>query len=185
MGSKIERHSEAGMTLIEVMMCALFLTIAMMALAMTMAQGISATYFTQEQLIAKQKAREALESVFTARSTQNITFDDLRNTASGGIFVAGFQSIRGMGTDGIANTGDDGAAPLETISFPGNDGALGTADDEVRALTDFQRQVTISDVLTTGGTVDPDVRRITIDVRFSIRGVWRTFSVGSYISRFS
>jgi hypothetical protein len=150
-----------------------------------MAQGISATYFTQEQLIAKQKAREALESVFTARSTQNITFDDLRNTASGGIFLSGFQPIRGMGTDGIANTGDDGAAPLETISFPGNDGALGTADDEVRVLNDFQRQITISNVLTTGGSIDEDIRQITIDVRYSIRGVWRTISVGSYISRFS
>jgi type II secretory pathway pseudopilin PulG len=173
------------MTLIEVMICAVVLSIALMALAMTMVQGISAAYFTQERLVAKQKAREALESVFTARSTQNVTFDDLRNVADGGIFVAGFQAIRAMGTDGIANTGDDGAQPIETIILPGDDGALGTADDVVRPLAQFERRIMISDVLTTDGDVDLDIREITVEVRFRIRGVWQSVTVASYVSRFA
>jgi hypothetical protein len=173
------------MSLIEVMICALFLAISLMAIAMTMAQGISATYFTQEQLVAKQKAREALESVFTARSTQNIDFDDLQNTTEGGIFLTGFQAVRGTGTDGIANTADDAATAIESISFPGNDGQLGTADDDVRVLTQFERRITISEVLTTDGDVDLDIREITIDVRFRIRGAWQMISVGSYVSRFA
>jgi hypothetical protein len=185
MDRTLKLESESGMTLIEVMICALFLAVALMALAMTMMQGISATYFTQEQLIAKQKAREALESVFTARSTQNVLFDDLQNVADGGLFVAGFQPIRGMGTDGIANTGDDASDALETINFPGNDGALGTADDEVRTLAQFERKITISPVLTPGGDVDLDIRQITIEVRFRIRGAWQTITVGSYVSRFA
>jgi type II secretory pathway pseudopilin PulG len=179
------KRNELGMSLIEVLISTMVLSVALLAVAMTMAQGISAMFMTQEQLIAKQKAREALESVFTARSTQNILYDEIRNTANGGIFVAGYQSLRGMGDDGIANTADDGADSVETIIFPGPDGMLGTADDDGRSLNDFERRVTISDVLLPDNTVDPDIRRITVEVRYRIRGIWRTVTVGSYISRFA
>jgi len=174
------------MSLIEVMMAAFILTIALMAVAMTMVQGISSMYYTQEQLIAKQKPREALESTFTARSTQNITCGQIQNTGvPGGIFVEGFQPLRGFGTDGIANTADDASAPLETMTFPGPDGQLGTGDDEVRSLTAFERQVSITAVNDTAGNVDPDIRQLTVTVRFRVRNVWQTVSVSSYISRFA
>jgi hypothetical protein len=142
-------------------------------------------YITQEQLIAKQKARETLESVFTARSTQNVTFAEITSTANAGIFLPGYQPIYGMGADGIANTADDAATPIETIAFPGLDGLLGTADDEVRQLTDYERQVTFNDVLLPSGNVDPEIRKVTVDVRFRVNGVWWKVSVTSMISRFA
>ena len=114
MGRSLKLNSDSGISLLEVMMAAFIMTVALMGIAMTMVQGIASMFYTQEQLIAKQKAREALESVFTARSTQNVTFAQLQNTTiTGGIFLTGYQPIRGMGTDGIANTADDAATALE------------------------------------------------------------------------
>ena len=102
------KSSESGATLAEVLIASLTLTVALMAVAMTMVQGISAMYTSQEQLVAKQKAQEALESVIMARNTQEITFTQIQNTAvSGGIFVSTFQPIVGMGVDGVPNTSDD------------------------------------------------------------------------------
>jgi type II secretory pathway pseudopilin PulG len=184
MEGTLKRHSEDGISLLEVMIAALVLTTALLSIAMTMVQGVSATYHAQEQLIAKQKAREALESVFTARSTQNVTWAQVRNVGDEGIFVSGFQPIREMGIDGIANTNDDSGEDIETLTYPGGDGELGTEDDQTRALTSFQRSITIND-LNVGDDVDPDIRLITVEVRFQARGVWHSVRVSSYISRFA
>jgi len=184
-GTKLKRNSEAGVTMIEVMISSLILTVSLLAMAATMTQGISAMYITQEQLIAKQKARETLESVYTARSTQNITFAQIKSIADDGIFLEGYQDVRGMGTDGIANTADDAESDVETIIFPGPDGLLGTSDDESRSLDKFERRITFTDVLLPSGSVDEDIRKVTVDVRFQLRGVWWTVSVSSLISRFA
>jgi Tfp pilus assembly protein PilV len=180
---RLTRTSEKGGTLIEVLISSLILTVALLAVAATLGAGVSAMFVAQEELIAKQKAREGLESVFTARNTQNITFDQIRNVSSSGIFLDGFQPIKTMGNDGIVNTADDGS--VETIVLAGKDGLLNTADDEVRSLSIFERKITITNLLTQSGTVDTDIRQIAIEVRFKIRNVWRTVSINSYISRFS
>src|SRR5207237_6124967 len=92
------RHGESGITLIEVVISAFFLTVALLAVAMAMGQGIAATYTSQEQLIAKQKAQEALESVIMARNTQEIGFAQIQSVANGGVFLSGFQPIENMGS---------------------------------------------------------------------------------------
>jgi type II secretory pathway pseudopilin PulG len=171
--------------MLEVLIASLVITIALLAVASTLGQGVFAMFMAQEELIAKQKAREALESVFTARNTQNILFDQIRNAADAGIFVDGYTAIRGVGSDGIANTADDAAQSIEQVVLAGKDGTLGTGDDETRILSNFQRRITISDVLLQNGNVDPDIRRITVEVRFQIRGIWRAVRVASEISRFS
>jgi type II secretory pathway pseudopilin PulG len=173
------------MTLLEVMVAGLIVSVSLITLAMTMVQGLSAMIIVEEQLIAKQKAREVLESVFTARSTQNLAFTDIESLSNGGIFLEGWQPIRGMGVDGIANTGDDAATPVESIPLPGSDGTWGTADDETRVLDTFQRRISFSPVLLPSSTVDQEIRNVTIDVRFLSRGTWWTVSVSSYISRFA
>jgi hypothetical protein len=90
-----------------------------------------------------------------------------------------------MGTDGIALTDDDIGEPIETVVLAGDDGVLGTADDIERTLNNFQRRISFSDVLRPGGGIDEDIRMVTVDVRFSTRGVWWTVTVNSYISRFA
>ena len=177
--------NERGVTLIEVMLSMGFLSVTLMGAAFTMTTGIASVQISQEQLLAKQKAREAMESVFTARNTQNITFDQLRNVASNGIFLDGFQQLRETGVDGIANTADDAAANIETLTLPGPDGLLGTGDDIVRSFGTLERRITLTDVLLANSEVDPDIRQIEVQVRYSFRGVLRTITVNSMISRFS
>ena len=181
------KKRESGISLIEVMIASLFITIALLAVGATMGQGISATYISQEQLIAKQKAQEALESVMMARNTQQIGFGQILNVGAGtgGLFVTGFQPIENMGVDGIPNTADD-AGPIETVTYPGKDGLLGTADDITIALSNYQRQITITSLTLPNDTsIDPDIRRIDVDVQYTVRGIKKTVRVTSYVSRFS
>lgn len=174
-----------GMGLIEVLVASMVVTIGLLTIAMTMAQGISFLSLGQEQLIAKQKARETLESIFTARNTQNIQFTEIQNVAAGGIILNGFQPLKRFGNDGIANTADDANDAYERITAPGPDNNLGTADDVVRILGEYQRQVAISTVLLANGGVDPDVRQIEVTIRYRYKTYIRTVSITSLISRFS
>ena len=179
------KHSETGVTLIEVMISSFFLTVALLAVAMAMGQGIAATYTTQEQLIAKQKAQEALESVIMARNTQEIGFAQIQSTANGGIFLSGYQPIESMGVDGIPNTADD-AGPLESITYPGPDGILGNSDDVTVSLTGYKRQITISTITLPNDTsVDPDIRQVDVDVQYVVRGVTKSVRVSTLVSRYS
>lgn len=123
--------SEAGVSITEVLLASFILTVALLSVALTMAQGISAINIGQQQLIAKQKAQEALESVIMARNTQDIGFTQTANAADGGVFVAGYTGIVGMGLDGIPNTGDD-TGTVESLTFSGPDGNLGNSDDVTR-----------------------------------------------------
>lgn len=189
------RH-DRGASLLEVTVSILVVTVTLMGGAMTMGVGISSANTSQEQLIAKQKAREALESVFTARNTQNIAWADLRNVGGGGIFLDGWQAMRRTGTDGIANTSDDSATSIESIVLPGPDGYVGTTDDQTLSLNQFERRIVVSDIAlpTTSQTidpnnptsnVDPDIREIVVEVRFKDKGIERTVRVSGLISRFS
>jgi Tfp pilus assembly protein PilV len=172
-------------SLIEVMLATFVLGVGLMGAAQTMGTAASSVLISQEQLIAKQKAREALESVFSARNTQHILWEDVKNTSAGGVFIDGFQTLRETGEDGIANTADDADASLETLRFPGADGVFDTADDETRTLSTFQWSITVSDVMLDVDTVDPDVRLIEVRVRYMFRGFQKTVRLGSMISRFS
>jgi hypothetical protein len=180
------KSSESGVTLIEVMIASLLLTVGLLTAAMTMGSGISALYISQEELIAKQKAQEALESVIMGRNTQEFGFDQIQNVAAGGKFVAGFQPIQAMGNDGIPNTNDE-SGPVETLIFPGPDGLLGTADDATMSLSNYQRRITISNVMlpSPSTNVDPDIRRIDVDVQYVVKGQTKVVRVSSLVSRFN
>ena len=180
------KSSESGATLVEVLIASLFLTVALCAVALTMGQGMTAMYISEEQLIAKQKAQEALESVIMARNTQEIGFAQIQSVANGGVFLAGFQPIEDMGVDGIPNTADD-AGPVESLMFPGPDGNLGTGDDVTVTLTQYRRQITISTLTLPAPdtNIDPDIRRIDVDVEYKVKGVTKTVRVTTFVSRFS
>jgi prepilin-type N-terminal cleavage/methylation domain-containing protein len=192
-GSIRVNKGERGMTLVEVLIASLLLTVGLLAACLTFGAGLVSMHISKQQLTAKQKAREALESVFTARNTQNIVFNQIRNVSDtttfvppvAGIFIDGWQAIRGVGADGIASTADDATEPIETITLSGPDNLDGTADDEIRPLTNFQRRVVISNVTLANGNPDPDVRQIVVEVRYVLNGIWRTVRVSSLVSRFA
>lgn len=179
--------AQRGFTLIEVMVSMLILTIGILALLALFAQGVATMQFAQEDLLAKQKAMETLESIFAARNTQQITFDQIRNVSdpSGqGIFLDGMQNMLVAGPDGLIGTADDGPG-FDSMVFPGPDGLLGTADDVTVPLSNFQRQILIEQILDPKGNVNPDLRKLTVTVQYTSNNVrWKPYVVVTYVSRY-
>ena len=98
--------------------------------------GIGMTHMASSSpaLLAREKAREAVESVHTARDTGELAWTKINNVGTGaGIFLADAQPMRSPGNDGLANTADDGA--VEQQRSPGHDGLLNTGDDVLTPLT--------------------------------------------------
>ena len=68
-------HNSEGFSTIEVLAALFVVTIALTILLSVFGYAISTMTLMQDLLIAKQKSREALESIYTARNTGLITFD--------------------------------------------------------------------------------------------------------------
>jgi hypothetical protein len=169
-------HDQSGSTLVETLMAVVILTGGLLALAYGMTQGMVVMSTSHYHGIAKQKASEALESVNTSRDTHIITWAQIRNVSSGGIFLDGMQPLRAHGPDGLVNTADDGAVETETL--PGPDGVLGTGDDIVNSLDAFRRQIIITDLA-------PNLRQIRVIISYRIGSLTRQYEVISYISSFA
>jgi prepilin-type N-terminal cleavage/methylation domain-containing protein len=204
MDSAIKKHlrrtrrpakNSAGFTLVEVMISAAIVLIGLLAVLASFGAVIASTQFSQQDMIAKQKALEAIESIFTARNTQQITFAQIANVSSGGIFKDGYQPLLAGGQDGLLGTADDtnfpaqGPCPggVECIPLPGPDGILGTADDSMMSLANFQRQILVGNVLEADGvTIDPNLKQITVNVQYvkNQAGGTRTYTVNALISAF-
>ena len=125
--------SEQGFTLIEVLIAMLILTAGLLSLLGVIALGVTTVAASSPMLIAREKAREAVESVHTARDTGELAWSRVNNVANGGVFLAGMRDIRLPGQDGLVNTADDALAPIEEIRNPGVDGILGNIDDVIIA----------------------------------------------------
>ena len=159
--------SQQGFTLIEVMMSTVVLTVGMIGVLGVFATAIAATQTAQQDMVAKQLASEAMESIFTARNTSQLQLLQIQNVGAGtnpdGIFITGFQPINLPGADGILGTADDANAGPETLQSPGADGIVGTADDPApMPLTNYQRSIVIAPW--PGSTT---LRTVTITVRYN------------------
>ena len=171
------------------------LTIGIVSLLAVFGTAVAATQNAQENLIARQKALETMESIYTARNTQQITFAQIANIVNGGIFTSGPTQLLSSGPDGLVNTADDvdfpatGVCPAgpECITLPGPDGILGTADDQAYSLANFSREIRIASVLESDGvTIDPNLKQITVTVSYTTGGsaIPRTYTVNALISAF-
>jgi len=170
-----------GFTLIEVLVSMVVITVGLISLLAAFGVAMQATNTAREDMIAKQLAQEAMESIVTARETANVTWAAIQNVGpAGAIFVTGLQPIRQAGADGIIGTADDAAAPAETMNDPGPDGIVGTADDGAPIpLTKFQRQIVI------GPTATPDLRTVTITVQYTTtRNVTRSYILSGMVSQY-
>jgi type II secretory pathway pseudopilin PulG len=176
---------EAGFSLIEVLVSMVLLTIGLISLAGVLALGVQRVAASTPSLVAREKAREAVESVHTARDTGLISWAGINNTNNGGRFVQGNQPIRLAGPDGLVNTTDD-LTTIETMRRPGNDGVLGTGDDVQIPLNDFRRAITITALPNSNGQgINPNLRQITVTVGYRVNGQWLNYSLTTYISNFS
>lgn len=172
------------------MVASVVLAAGLLSVLSLFAYSLSTLQVSQEDLVARQKAKEGLEGVFSARDSSQITFDQINNQANGGIFLDGFAPIyEPPGADGIPNTTDDAnsaGSQLDSIVLPGPDGILGTGDDVRQTLTNFQRRITITPVFITGtAKINTNLRLVTVTVNYNTPQFGaRRYQVSAYISKF-
>lgn len=176
--------SAAGFSLIETVVAMGILTTGLMSLAGVYALGMKQMKASTPAVIAREKAREAVESVHSARDTGLLAWTKIRNVAQGGSFLPGAQPLATPGADGLVNTADDGS--VENLRAPGADGILGNTDDVLTPLTDYSREIQITDLMRDGTSiVNPNLRQITVIVRYQVDNAWRTYTLTTYISSFA
>ncbi|MGA8762527.1 MAG: prepilin-type N-terminal cleavage/methylation domain-containing protein [Candidatus Sulfotelmatobacter sp.] len=194
--AKRSRRQQGGFSLIEVMIAIVVLTVGLLAVMASFATAITATESAQEDLIARHKALDAMESIYTARNSQQVPFASIQNTVNGGIFLSGAQPLLCAGPDGLVGTGDDVnctvpgsgvACPgnVECLVLPGPDGVLGDGDDVTLSLANFTRTIAFNQVLLPSGAVNTDLIAVTITVAY-IKPGWpaRTYTVNGLISSY-
>jgi type II secretory pathway pseudopilin PulG len=184
------RKNKPGFTLIETLVSILIITTGILSLAAVYAQGLAVNSKTQFDYIAQAKAEEALETIFAARDSGQITWAQIQNTCSSttgttGIFLCGPQPLLAPGPDGLYGTADDDATnPNVIIAGPNSSGVLGTTagtpapGDVVIPLTFMTREIQIASLVTDGS-----LRQVTIIMRYTVAGSPRTYTLVSCISQ--
>jgi len=179
-------RGNAGFTLLEAMVALMILTFGLLSLAQAFTLGMRHMATSSANLIAREKAREAVESVHTARDTGTIAWNQIKNvssTSSGvsGVFLDGAQPLHEAGADGLVNTADDASAPLEILRDAGPDGRLNTSDDRVTTLSGFTRQIEIREL----SPVNADLREVIVTVSYQVGAVRGSYTLRTFISSFS
>ena len=195
--ARVRKPAESGFSLIEVVISMAVLTVGMVSLLGVFGLAMASTQTSQQDMIAKQLANEAYESIVTARNTTQISWDQIQNVTgcpagnTGGIFVGSaltpqFQPIYNAGADGIFGTCDDAAAGEETLQDPGSDGIYQTADDTFIPLIGYQRAIQISPVYDSVGNLVTSLRGVTITVQYttSQTKLPKTYILNSFISQY-
>jgi len=162
------------------------LTIGLISMLGVFGIAMAATQDSQQDMIAKQLANEALESVVTARNTSQTQWSDIQNFADGGIFINNYQSVNEAGADGIMGTADDSTAPPQTLIEPGPDGIFGTTDDVSVPLTNYKRKIEILPVTDVNGNVVASLRSINVSVQYNTPRIGRTktYVMTSFVAQF-
>ena len=180
MSNRMRRRSQAGFTLIETTIAGVVLMVGILSLAAMLANSIALMNTSQNEYIAQQKAEEAIESVYTARNARQDTWANINNISQGGLFTDAATPLCDPGNDGVLGTADDNCNLIDSIVTPGPDGILGTADDVNIPLANFTRKITISAI--SGVT---DVRQITVVVTYTQGGLQRSYTLTTNISQYS
>jgi prepilin-type N-terminal cleavage/methylation domain-containing protein len=170
---------EGGFSLIEVLIAMAILATGLLSLAGVFAMGLRSLSGSSANLLAREKAREAIESVHTARDTRVITWAQIRNVANGGVFLDAATPLRLAGPDGLVNTADDGAVEEQLLTGPDN--ILGTADDVRVPLTGFTRQIAITEL----APVNPNLRQVRVIITYTVGSTSRTYTLTTYVSAIS
>lgn len=184
--------SDAGLTLVEVLLALGVLTVGMVGAAGVLAQGMEKLVSSPGDVVATQKASEAIEAVFSARDNDKLTWAQIRNVkgysgSDGGVFLDGPQTLKIAGADGLVNTQDDQS--IETAVLPGPDQLLGTSDDTTTTLSGYTREIQIRDVANEPvgcGTVllPCTLRTVKVIIGFRSGTMNRTYTLNTYISTY-
>jgi len=198
--SSSRKSREHGFSLVEVMISMIILAVGLLGVLGVFGLAIAANQASQQDMIARQVASEALESIFTARNTSQLTFAQINNVANGGIFANGAQPLLCAGpTYGIVGVAGDTAScvtaagvvcpngGVQCLTEPGPDGIVGTADDVILSLSNYTRTIAITQLTTgTPPTVIPTLVQVTITITYSVPNseVPKTYVLEEYISSY-
>lgn len=176
------RGSEAGFSLVESVVATGILAVGLLAVAAGFLQGMTLIKGSSFDILAREKAAETIESVFSARDTRTILWTQIKNVVGasgtdGGIFIDGPQAMKLPGADGLVNTADD-SNTIESVVQPGLDGLLGTADDVLQPLANFTREIEIREVSAT-------LRELRVIIRYGVGTQTREFVLATYISSYA
>jgi Tfp pilus assembly protein PilV len=157
---------EQGYSFIEVLAAMLILTGGLLPLVGLFSLGVQRMTASTPMLMAREKAREAIESVHAARDTGTASWANIQNAAEGGVFLDGAQPIKHPGDDGLVNTADDG-----DIEIP---------------VAEFTREIAINPLVSEiTSETDPNLREVRVTVRYKVYGAWRDYVMITYISSYS
>jgi prepilin-type N-terminal cleavage/methylation domain-containing protein len=183
---RVRKQTERGFSLLEVVISMAVLTVGLVSLLGVFGLAMASTQTSQQDMIAKQLANEALESIVTARNTSQVSWSQVQNVANGGIFMNGANPIYLAGADGIVGTADDALAGEQTLTEPGPDGVFGTSDDVSIPLTGYQRTILISPVYDSQGNMVSTLRGVNITVQYTTTQAKlpKTYVLSSFISQY-
>jgi len=194
-----QEKNESGFTLIEVMISLVIVTIGLLASLAALAVTMAANQTSQEDMIARQVASEAMEGIFNARNSSQLAFSAINNTSvSGGIFEVGALPLLCAGPDGIIGTADDSAcyessgtecpnSGVECLDEPGPSGLVGGGNDRIVSLNNFTRTISITPLSTgTPPTVIPTLVQVTITINYTVPdyGHNKAYVLVEYISQY-
>jgi prepilin-type N-terminal cleavage/methylation domain-containing protein len=185
------QRRQSGFSLIEVMIATVVLVVGLVGLLGLFGLAVKTTQTSQENLIAKQVANNAMESILASRNAAQVSWLQIQNVGAGttpdGIFLTGFQDatngIHGPGADKIYGTADDASDPIEYYKIAGRDGFVGTGDDQTILLSRYFRKIEIAPVAGTNS-----VRQVTITVMYQASPqyqLYKYYVLQTYISQFS
>lgn len=169
-------NNESGFSLVETMVSILVLSVGVLGLSQAFVSGVRKANGSPYEVLATQKAAEAIESVFAARDSHTISWAQMKNVANGGVFLNVATQMKSAGADGIVNTADDGA--VETFLLPGKDGTVGNADDRTFSLEGFTRKIVIVEL-------SGFLREITVTITYPAEGQTKTYTVTALISQYA
>lgn len=170
------RTTESGFSLVETLVSMLVLTVGVLGLTQAFVSGVQKSTSSPYEVLATQKAAEAIESVFAARDSHTIAWAQMKNVADGGVFADGTTPMRTAGLDGILQTSDDGS--VESFTYPGPDGYVGTGDDKTDVLDEFTREIRIVEL-------SGFLREITVTITYPANGQTKTYTVTALISQYA
>jgi competence protein ComGC len=185
--SRKHLHSESGVTILEMVVALLVLTIGLLGLAASIGYAMTVSNKGRNMTNSKLLVVSVLEQIEKLRNTESgsieeLTYGQIANVGnvdnSGATrnfpgFPTDFQPISiNPGPDGIFGTSDD-------LISPGPDNVYGTLDDIIDstlAVSGYQRQITITNL-------SANLKRIQVTVRYSDAGGKQRDLVGvSYLN---
>lgn len=158
-------HSESGVTILEMVVAMLILTVGLLGLAASIGYAVTVSNKGRNLTNSKLLVVSLLEQMETLRNTEQLTFGQIANQGSvdnsGAIrtfigFPTAFQSLSiNPGPDGIFGTDDD-------LISPGPNNIYGDYDDTIDntwAVPGYQRQISITNL-------SANLKRIQVTLRY-------------------